>query len=98
MKIIAYDHFKPGVTKAGLTPDLLKEEMAHVWRLLKTGVIREIYGRVDAPGAVIVFECDSMEEVKSSVAAFPLSMAGFLEWDFLPLNAPLLFEVLFAVR
>ena len=95
MKIIAFDHFKLGVTKGSITADLLKEEMTNVWRLQKAGVIREIYGRADAPGAVIVFECDSVDEVKGYLAAFPLSKAGFLEWDFLPLSAPLPFEVLF---
>jgi hypothetical protein len=95
MKIIAFDHFKPGVIKASITPALLKEEMSYAWGLQKAGVIREIYGRADAPGAVAVLECGSMDEAKSHVAAFPMSKAGFLEWDFLPLTAPLPFEVLF---
>lgn len=95
MKIIAYDHFKPGVTKGSVTPDLLKEEMLYAWRLQKAGVIREIYGRADAAGAVIIFECETVDEVKGYVGAFPLSKVGFLEWDFLPLTAPLPFEVLF---
>ena len=95
MKIIAYDHFKPGVAKGSIKTDLLKEEVIHAWQLQKAGVIREIYGRADAPGAVIVFECGSVDEVKEYVAAFPLSKAGFLEWDFLALTAPLPFEVLF---
>jgi hypothetical protein len=95
MKIIAYDHFKPGFHKEGVKPDLLKEEMAHAWRLQKAGVIREIYGRADAPGAVIVFECGTVDEVEDYLAAFPLSKAGFLDWEFLPLIAPLPFEVLF---
>lgn len=96
MKIIAYDHFKPGVAKASVTPDLLKQEMAYAWQLQKAGVIREIYGRTDAPGAVIAFECDTVEDVKRYVAGFPLSKAGLLAWDFIPLTAPLPFEVLFA--
>jgi hypothetical protein len=95
MKIIAYDHFTPGIARGNIKADLLKEEMAHVWGLQKAGVIREIYGRADAPGAVIVFECGTVDEVKEHVAAFPLSKAGFLEWDFLPLIAPFPFEVLF---
>ncbi len=95
MKIIAYDHFKSGVVKGSIKPDLLKEEMTHAWRLQKDGVIREIYSRADAPGAVIVFECGTVEEVKNYVSAFPLSKAGFLEWNFLPLIAPLAFEILF---
>ena len=95
MKIIAYDHFRPGVAQESIKPDLLKEEIINVWRLQKAGVIRQIYGRADAPSAVIVFECGTVDEVKDYVAAFPLSKAGFLEWDFLPLIAPLLFEALF---
>jgi hypothetical protein len=48
MKIIAYDHFKPGVAKESIKPNLLKEEMTYARRLQKAGVIREIYGRADA--------------------------------------------------
>jgi hypothetical protein len=88
IKIIAYDHFKPGVTKGSIKPELLKEEMTRVWQLQRAGIIREIYGRADAPGAVIVFECGTVDEVKDYVAAFPLSKAGLLDWDFLPLIAP----------
>jgi len=94
MKIIAYDHFRPGVTKRNIS-DLLKQEMAHVWELQKAGVIREIYSRADAPGAVVIFECGTLDEVKEHVAAFPLSKTGLLDWDFLALVAPLPFEVLF---
>jgi hypothetical protein len=95
MKIIAYDHFKPGVAKESIKPNMLKEEMTHAWRLQKAGVIREIYGRVDAPDAVIVFECGTVDEVKEYVAGLPLVKAGLLEWTFLPLIARLPFEVLF---
>jgi hypothetical protein len=95
MKIIAYDHFKSSVAKESIKPDLLKQEMTYAWRLQKAGVVREIYGRADAPGAVIVFECGTVDEVKDYVAAAPLAKAGYLDWDFLPLIAPFPFEVLF---
>ena len=95
MKIIAYNQFKPGVTTEGIRPDVLREEMSRAWRLQKAGVIRETYGRADVPGGVIVFECASVDEAKEYVAAFPLWRAGLLEWKFLPLTAPLPFEVLF---
>jgi hypothetical protein len=95
MKIIAYDHFKLGITKESIKSQFLKVEMIHVWRLWKTGIIREIYGRADAPGAVIVFECGTVDEVKRHVEDFPLSKAGFLEWNYLPLTAPLPFEAVF---
>jgi hypothetical protein len=94
MKIIAYDRFKPGVTMETINP-YLEEEVANVWRLWKAGIVRENYARADVPGVVIVFECSSVEEAKSYVEDFPLSKAGLLEWDYIPLDAPLPLEFLF---
>ena len=94
MKIIAYDSFKPGVTLETLKP-YLQEEVANVWRLWKAGIVRENYARADVPGVVIVFECSSVEEVKSYVNEFPLTKQGFLEWQYIALDAPLPLEYLF---
>ena len=93
MKIIAYDRFKPGVTMETITP-LLPQEVANVWRLWKAGIVRENYARADEPGVVIVFELDSVAEARRYVADFPLSKAGYLEWFFIPLQAPLPLESL----
>jgi|SRR5215471_19934030 len=73
----------------------LQEEVANVWRLWKAGVVRENYARADALGVVIVFECDSVEEAKRYVDDFPLSKAGFLDWFYIPVGAPLPLEFLF---
>jgi hypothetical protein len=94
MKIIAFDRFKPGVTSDTIKP-YLREEVSNVWRLWKAGIVRENYARADMPGVVIVFECESMEQARSYVEDFPLSKAGFLEWDFIALDAPLPLEFLF---
>jgi len=94
MKIIAYDTFKPGVTLDALTP-YVQEEVANVWRLWKAGIVRENYARADVPGVVIVFECASVEEAKSYVDEFPLSKRGFLDWQYIALDAPLPLEYLF---
>lgn len=94
MKVIAYDRFKPGVTLDTIKP-YLREEVANVWRLWKAGIVRENYARADISGVVIVFECDGVEEARRYVDDFPLSRAGFLEWDFIPLDAPLPLEFLF---
>lgn len=94
MKIIAYDRFKPGVTMETINP-YLEEEVANVWRLWKAGIVRENYARADVLGVVIVFECRSVEEAKRYVEDFPLSKAGLLEWDYIPLDAPLPLEFLF---
>jgi len=93
MKIIAYDRFKPGVTMETIQP-LLPLEVANVWRLWKAGIVRENYARADEPGVIIVFELDSVEQAKRYVADFPMSKAGYLEWFYIPLQAPLPIESL----
>jgi hypothetical protein len=95
MKIIAYDSFKPGVTMETIKP-YLKYEVANVWRLWKAGIVRENYARADVSGVVIVFECKNVEEAKRYVDDFPLSKRGFLDWSYIPLDAPLPLEFLFA--
>jgi hypothetical protein len=94
MKIIAYDRFKPGVTLETVKP-YLRDEVSNVWRLWKAGIVRENYARADQPGVVIVFECDTLATARRYVDDFPLSKAGLLEWDFLPVDAPLPLEFLF---
>ena len=93
VKIIAYDHFKPGVTMQTIQP-LLQREVANVWRLWKAGIVRENYARADEPGVIIVFELDSVDEAKRYVADFPMTKAGYLEWFYIPLQAPLPIESL----
>jgi hypothetical protein len=95
MKVIAYDHFKAGTNLRAVESRLLQAEMIQAWKLWKEGVIRELYGRADGGGGVIVFECESVDEAKRYVEDLPLSRAGFLEWDFLPLTAPTPLEALF---
>lgn len=94
MKIIAYDRFRPGVDMDTVEP-YLKDEVANVWRLWKAGIVRENYARADQSGVVIVFECRNVDEAKRYVADFPLSRAGLLEWDYIPVGAPLPLEFVF---
>ena len=73
---------------------LLPQEVANVWRLWKAGIVRENYARADEPGVIIVFELDSVDDAKKYVADFPMSKAGYLEWFYIPLQAPLPIESL----
>jgi muconolactone delta-isomerase len=91
VKIIAFDRFKPGVTMDTIQP-LLAEEVANVWRLWKAGVVRENYARADEPGVVVVFEVDSVDEARAYVADFPMTKAGYLEWSYVALMAPVMLE------
>ena len=73
----------------------LPQEVAHVWRLWKAGIVRENYARADELGVVIVFEVDSVETAKRYIDDFPLTKAGLIEWLFIPVQVPLPLEVLF---
>jgi hypothetical protein len=95
MKIIAFDRFRPGVTMETIQP-LLAEEVANVWNLWKQGVVRENYARADEPGVVIVFELESVAAAQALVAEFPMTKAGYLEWFYLPLMAPVMLESQFS--
>ncbi len=94
LKIIAFDRFKPGVTMETITP-LLPEEVANAWRLWKAGIVRENYARLDEPGVVIVFECADVSEAKRYLEDFPMTKAGYIEWECIPVTAPLPIESLF---
>jgi hypothetical protein len=94
MKIIAFDNFKSGVTLDDLKP-YLREEVSNVWRLWKAGIVRENYSRADVGGVIIVFEVDTVDTARRYTDDFPLSKAGFLEWQFLAFDAPLPLEFLF---
>ncbi|WP_221269369.1 hypothetical protein HDF18_12595 [Mucilaginibacter sp. X5P1] len=85
---------RPGYTLKDLTP-LLQEEASNAWRLWKAGIIRENYSRVDVTGVVIVFECKDATEAKMYLDDFPMTKAGFIEWDIIPVTAPLPIESLF---
>jgi hypothetical protein len=95
MRVIAFDRLKPGVTMQTIQP-LLAEEVANVWRLWKAGVVRENYARADEPGVIIVFEVESVAAAQALVAEFPMTKAGYLEWLYLPLMAPLMLESQFS--
>lgn len=95
MRVIAYDRFKPGVTIETIRP-LLAEEVANCWRLWKAGVVQENYARADEPGVVIVFEVESVAAAKAYVADFPMTRAGWLEWFYIPLMAPVMLESQFS--
>ena len=74
---------------------LLPEEAANAWRLWKAGIIRENYARVDVSGVVIVFECADAAEAKKYLDDFPMTKAGYIDWEIIPVTAPLPLESLF---
>ena len=61
------------------TPDLVAAEGARVKELYAEGILRQIWSRGDTPGALILWEAASLDEVRAAVESLPIFKAGMLE-------------------
>jgi muconolactone delta-isomerase len=65
------------------TPELLEQEAERARQLYADGVFRQMWGRVDNPGAVIVMEAGSIDEAQAVLASLPLAVLEMLTLDVL---------------
>jgi hypothetical protein len=86
MKIFAYDRWKPDATLEQIIP-LLKEEARQAWELYTKDIVRESYLRQDHPGALLVLECESVDEARRVLDELPMTKAGLVEYEFIPVGA-----------
>lgn len=69
------------------TAELLARESQRVRELYAAGILRQIWKRADIPGASILWEAVSEEEVRAAIASLPIAQAGMLETvAFVPLQ------------
>lgn len=61
------------------TPDLTGAETTRVLELHAAGKLRQVWRRGDMPGAAIVWDADTEDEVRAALATLPLFKAGMLE-------------------
>ncbi len=61
------------------TPELIAREAQYVRGLYAAGILRQIWRRGDQPGASILWESTSQDEVRAALEGLPLSQAGMLE-------------------
>ena len=83
--VLALDRILPGATE-GRIKALLPEETRAVLDLYLAGRIREWYFRQDRPGAVFLLEADSTEAARALLAGLPLSQAGLVGYDLVPVG------------
>ena len=69
------DKFPP----EAFTPELLKAETARVRELYSAGTLRHVWKRGDTPGAGILWEAASLDEVQAAIESLPIYQAGLLE-------------------
>ncbi len=91
MKILAIAKAKAGKTPEDLGPYRVAEAK-HAWELYKQGVFRELYFRTDAPGVVVVAECQDIEAARKITATLPMVEAGLIDFDYMALGAFVAFE------
>ena len=70
------------------TPELLEEEAERARRLYADGIFRQMWGRADNPGAVILIEAGSIEEAQAVLASLPLAVREMLTLDLLVAVTP----------
>ena len=97
MKILALGRDVPGTTDGRFAP-FLAAEARRAWELHQAGVIRDLYFRADEDSAVLVLECEDVEEAERVLATLPLVRERLITFDLVPLRAYPGFELLFAGR
>ena len=94
MKILALEHELPSATSESFQQHA-KDEARKVWELYKAGVVRESYFRVDRSEAVLVLECQSVEEARDALSTLPFVQNELIAFELIPLKAYPGFERLF---
>ena len=97
MKILAIEKEFAGKTAEDFQP-LLEAEAIRVWELYKEGIIREIYFRANRTSAVLILECENLEEAIEKLSTLPLVQEDLIYFDFIPLAPYPGFERLFKAK
>ena len=84
MKILAIERETPGVTAEEFRPHL-KAEAARAWELYQAGVFRELYFDRDRHSAVLMLECEDVDQAHRVLGTLPLVNAGLITFDIIPL-------------
>jgi muconolactone delta-isomerase len=87
MKILVLEKDVPDVNEDRFTRSLLKEEAMRAWQLQQSGVFREMYFRAESDAAVLMLECDSVDEARTVLSTLPLMREGLIEFEIIPLAA-----------
>lgn len=86
MKIIAIEKECPNISPEAYTNALKKSEATRVWELYQSGALREFYFRQDRPEAVLIFECNSVEDCQALIASLPLVINKLIDFELIPLK------------
>ena len=86
MKIIALERELAGATSEA-DQRFARDEAHKAWDLHQSGLIRELYFRVDESSAVLVLECESTDDAAKILAELPFVREGLISFELIPLRA-----------
>jgi muconolactone delta-isomerase len=86
MKILALEHELPSAT-AEQFQQYANDEARKVWELHQAGIIRELYFRADRNEAVLILECESVDQALEILASLPFVQAKLISFETIPLKA-----------
>jgi len=84
MKILIVLTAKPDVKPEQLQENLIPENKL-VWEMYTSSLIREMYFRTDAVGAVFVLEADSVSTAELAFNTLPMVKQNLITAQFIPL-------------
>ena len=85
LKIIALEKENEYVSEKNFQA-LLREEAAVVWKLYQRNILREIYFRSDKKNAVLILECDSIQQADKILADLPLVKNNIIKFELIGLK------------
>jgi len=95
MIVLAIEHEQPGLTPTHFQPHL-RAEALRAWQLHQSGSIRALYFCPERSAAVLMLECDDLDEARRLLDTLPLVQAGLITFELLALAAYPGFARLFA--
>jgi hypothetical protein len=86
MKILALE-CENEAANSDLFQRYAQEEARRAWEMYQAGIIRELYFRSDRQTAVLVLECDSIEEAIAALDNLPFVREKLIGFELIPLRA-----------
>jgi hypothetical protein len=86
MKILAFEHKLPNAT-ADQFQQYANDETSKVSEYLQTGIIHELYFRADKDEAVLILDCQSIDQAQKLLAALPFARKNLITFELFPLKA-----------
>lgn len=80
MKLLAIEVENKGVVGEDFQP-YLEAEARRVWELYQAEIIREVYFEAREHIAILILECESIEEGESVLETLPLVKAGLIHFE-----------------